>query len=507
MNGVLRWLVAAGGAAATVLMAGGQPALAAPAPPARGGWHGPVWLVDDSATTLDMVARSIRADRLRAAGQTGAGVGVALIDTGVAPVEGLRGADVVHGPDLAVESQVPGRGHLDTYGHGTHLAGIIAGSGAGVHGLAPGVRLTSVKVGSFNGAVDVTEVMAAVDWVVAHRDDDPAHPIRVINLSYGTDGTQDYRTDPLAHAVENAWRAGIVVVAAGGNGGAAASTLTTPAQDPYLIAVGAADTGTSIGTGDDTVAGFSSRGNASRHVDLVAPGRSIVSLRDPGSTVDQAYPGARVGSDQFKGSGTSQAAAVVSAATALLLQRYPGLSPDQVKAALVRGARPLPLADPLSQGAGELDLARAAALARRPSQPQSWPASSGTGSLEAARGTMHLALNGVELTGENDLFGPFDTAAWAAASSAGTAWVGGSWMGRELTGAGWSEDSSTGSARRTWPSLTWSSLTWSSLTWSSLTWSSLTWSSLTWSSLTWSSLTWSSLTWSSLTWSDAGWLG
>jgi serine protease AprX len=447
------------------------------------------------------VNRVIGADRLHAKQLTGAGVGVALIDTGVAPVDGLRAGAVRYGPDLSVDGQLPTRRYVDGDGHGTHLAGIIAGSGEQFTGVAPGATLTSVKVGASNGAVDVSQVIAAVDWVVAHRADDPDHPIRVINLAYGTDGSQDYRIDPLTHAIENAWRAGIVVLVAAGNHGGAASRLDNPATDPYVIAVGAADTADTPGTGDDRVADFSSRGSAARHVDLVAPGRSIVSLRDPGSTVDANYPGARVGETYVKGSGTSQATAVVSGAAAVLLQQRPGLTPDQVKAALVGSARRLPGADELSQGAGEVSLARAAAFADWPAG-QGWPRSTGTGSLEAARGTVHVGIDGIDLSGEYDLWGPFDAAAWAAASSAGTAWVDGRWSGRELTGTGWTGSTSSASA---WPGLTCSSLTWSSLTWSSLTWSSLTWSSLTWSSLTWSSLTWSSLTWSSLTWSASIW--
>jgi serine protease AprX len=406
-----------------------------------------------------------------------------------------------------VDSQLTGLRYLDAYGHGTHLAGIIAGADGRFRGVAPGATLTSVKVGAATGAVDVTTVIAAVDWVVAHRDDDPGRPIRVLNLSYGTDSTQDYRLDPLAHAVENAWRAGIVVVVAGGNGGPG-SRLADPAYDPYVLAVGAADTGGS-GRGDDTVADFSSRGDATRRVDLVAPGRSVVSLRDPGSYADSTFPAARVGDGYFKGSGTSQAAAVVSGAVALLLEEHPSLRPDQVKAALVDAARRLPFADADGQGAGELDLARAAALLARPagrqrSAEQTWPPSTGLGSLEAARGGAHLALGEVALTGENDLFGPLDTAAWAPASAAGTAWQGGRWMGRALAGGDWD---GTSWAAATWSSLTWSSLTWSSLHWSSLTWSSLTWSSLHWSSLHWSSLHWSSLDWSSLSWSSLTWSG
>jgi serine protease AprX len=451
------------------------------------------------------VGRVVGADTAWTHGTDGRGVGVALVDTGVVPVDGLRTGQVVNGPDLSFDSQVPGLRHLDTYGHGTHLAGIIAGTPGpdGFRGMAPGSRLTSVKVGAGNGVVDVAQVIAAIDWVVEHRNDDAANPIRVITLAYGTDSTQHYTIDPLSHAVENAWRAGIVVVVAGGNGGLTAP-LANPATDPYVLAVGASDPAGTVRAGDDTVMDFSSRGTAARRVDLVAPGRSIVSLRDPGSFIDETFPQARVGTGFIRGSGTSQAAAVVAGGVALLLQQRPELTPDQVKSLLMSTATGLPKADVDGRGSGELDLAKAL-RSPKVGSAQTWAPSNGTGSLEAARGSAHVALGESVLAGETTPWGPFDGAAWAAASSAGTAWTDGRWTGHELTGAGWVGNGSWSGL--TWSGLTWSGLTWSGLTWSGLTWSGLTWSGLTWSGLTWSGLTWSGLTWSGLTWSGLTWSG
>ena len=339
------------------------------------------WLYDSSAATLDEVRRAIRADWMWGQGYTGDGVGVALVDTGVVPVDGLTSGNVVNGPDLSFESQIDDARYLDTFGHGTHMAGIIAGRDAGspldptrFQGIAPDAQLTSIKVAAYDGAVDVSQVIAAVDWVVEHRNDDPAHPIRVLNLSYGTDGVQDYQVDPLTHAVENAWRAGIVVVVSGGNDGFGSGKLNNPAYDPHVIAVGAADDNDTPGViADDVVPDFSSRGDADRRVDVTAPGRSVVSLRDPGSYVDTLFPGARYEDRFFKGSGTSQAAAVVSGAVALLLEQRPGLTPDQVKALLRQTASPMPRADEAGRGAGEVNLA-AAARRRRPSPASSTPA-------------------------------------------------------------------------------------------------------------------------------------
>jgi serine protease AprX len=244
------------------------------------------------------IAKTIGVDRLWAAGLTGRGVGIALIDTGVTKVPGLASGNVVYGPDLSFESQDPATRYRDNFGHGTHLAGIMVGNDpvSGFRGLAPGAKLTSVKVGVGNGSVDVVQVLAAIDWVVEHRNDDPRNPIRVITLAYGTDSQQDYRTGPLAFAVEQAWKAGIVVVVAGGNDGVTAPKLVNPAFDPYAIAVGATDDHATVSASDDTLEDFSSRGDASRRVDFVAPGRSVLSLRDPGSFIDVNYPDARVGS-------------------------------------------------------------------------------------------------------------------------------------------------------------------------------------------------------------------
>ena len=169
-----------------------------------------------AANPLAEIADRIGVDDLWTYGLTGAGVDVALIDSGVVPVDGL--GSVVHGPDLSFESQNPELAHLDTFGHGTHLAGIIAGRDpgpSGFRGIAPGARIISLKVADAFGATDVSQVIAAVDWVVQHRQTNGLN-IRVLNLAFGTDSGQDYRSDPLAYAVEVAWRKDIVVVVSAG---------------------------------------------------------------------------------------------------------------------------------------------------------------------------------------------------------------------------------------------------------------------------------------------------
>lgn len=421
---------------------------------------------------------------------TGKGVDIALIDSGVVPVDGLsEHGKVVTGPDLSFESQVEDLRYADTFGHGTHMAGIIAGKddaapqviqkGESKHfvGMAPDARVVSVKVADAGGAADVSQVIAAIDWVVQHRRDRGLN-IRVLNLSFGTDGTQDYRIDPLSYAVEVAWRKGIVVVVAAGNAGYGSEQLNNPAYDPFVIAVGAADGRGTYDVKDDVVASFSSAGDGARNPDLVAPGKSVVSLRAPGAYIDQAYPEGRVGRTRFfKGSGTSQAAAVVSGAAALIIQQRPRITPDQVKALLRASASRLPKADPIAQGAGMLNLKLAGDLPTPPSV-QAWPASTGVGSLELSRGSAHVAHDGVELRGELDVLGgAWDGNSWSGNSWAGNSWTGGTWNGNAWTGDCW--------CTRTWTGNSWSGNSWSGNSWSGNSWSGNSWSGNSWSNDIW----------------------
>ncbi|HJW62291.1 MAG TPA: S8 family serine peptidase, partial [Actinomycetes bacterium] len=358
------------------------------------------------------------------AGYTGKGVDVAVIDTGTAPVPGLATTGkLVNGPDLSFESQAKNLRYLDTYGHGTHMAGIIAGradaavaaSYAGdatnFLGMAPDARIVSVKVADAMGAADVSQVIAAIDWVVQNKTAGGLN-IRVLNLSFGTNTTHPYTIDPLCHAVEAAWKRGITVVAATGNAGyymtPSGPGLTSPARDPYVLSVGATDTKKTTATTDDAVASFSSSGvvgtGGTKNPDLVAPGRSIISLAVPGSFIDQTYGAAGAVTGGFmRGSGTSQAAAVMSGAAALILQQHPTWTNNQVKALLTTTAKPLTSGTltPAAQGKGRLDLAKAFGVTSVAAASSSTN-STGAGSLEGARGTAHLVDNGVVLNGEKD---------------------------------------------------------------------------------------------------------
>ncbi|MGZ8481047.1 MAG: S8 family serine peptidase [Candidatus Limnocylindria bacterium] len=442
------------------------------------------------------------------AGFTGWGVDVAIIDSGVSPVLGLSDpGKVVHGPDLSFDSQAPNLQHLDTFGHGTFMAGVIAGHDPGVRvkpgknatgylGIAPDARIVSIKVANATGATDVSQVIAAIDWVIQHRYDNGMN-IRVLNLSFGTYGSQPYALDPLAFAAEVAWHSGIFVVVAAGNATTESGRLMNPAMDPFLMAVGATGQNGTLRARDDLVLPSSARGDGVRNPDMVAPGRSIQGLRVPGSYIDTTFPGGRISDRFFRGTGTSQAAAVMSGAAALVIQQRPDITPDQLKALLTSTARKLPAADDRGQGFGLLDLE--AALKKRTKQSvQGWARATGVGSLELARGGNHLVVDGVLLDGERDIFGaPFDSAAMAAATLAGAAWTGGTWNGSVWTGEGW--------AGNEWSSVTWSGTSWSGNEWSTYAWSANEWSGSEWSASEWSASEWSASEWSTSDWASAGW--
>ena len=455
----------------------------------------------DAGTTLQQVRTLIGASTGTAAALTGKGVGVALIDTGVAPVPGLPAGQIVNGPDLSLESQAPALRYLDTYGHGTHMAGIIVGNdtATGTKGLAPDVKLTSVKVGTANGTVDVSQVIAAVDWVVQHRNDDPANPIRVINLSYGSGGQAQPWNDALGFAVEKAWQSGIVVVAAAGNDGGTAVSLANPASDEWILTVGAAATAGTTAVSDDTMAPFTNQPTqGGKQLNVLAPGMSILSLRDPLSYIDTMFPSARSGDTLFKGSGTSQAAAVTSAAVALILQAKPSATPDQVKDWLVKSATYIPNGVAAMYGLKELNVNAALARSGTAVTAQSWSKSTGSGDLDNARGDSRVVIDNVPLDGENSVWGPLDQTSWAAKSSSATAWAGGVWMGSRVAGDGWTGTSWAG---RTWAPATWTMRPWSGAAdWTDPSWAGRSWTGRSWTGRSWTSRSWASDDWSSAYW-------
>jgi len=332
-------------------------------------------------TSLTVGATSVRQDL----GYDGSGIGVAVIDSGVASwhddlsIPSLPGTQRV---DQFVDFVNGGTTAYDDYGHGTHVAGIIAGngfdSGGARAGIAPGARLLVLKVLDGSGRGRISDVIAALDYVVAYR---AIFHTRIINLSIAAGVFESYNSDLLTLAAKRAVDEGIVVVASAGNAGRNSTGqtvyqgITAPGNAPWVLTVGASSTQGTVDRGDDVIAAFSSRGptaiDARAKPDLVAPGVGTESLSAPGSTLFStkaqyllngtaltAYP------PYLSLSGTSQAAPVVAGTVALMLQANPALTPNAVKAILQYTAQNYQGYDALTQGAGFLDARGAVDLAR-----------------------------------------------------------------------------------------------------------------------------------------------
>jgi serine protease AprX len=312
-------------------------------------------------------------------GYTGAGIGVAIVDSGIAPHSAI--ADRVIARVNLVSWEGPSTG--DPYGHGTHVAGIVGGNTSAAKyvtpafagGSAPAVRLIDVRVLGANGMGYTSDVIAGIDWAVANR---TRYGIRVINLSLGHAVAEPSATDPLCRAVQRAVEAGVVVVASAGNYGLTTTGLpvlggiTSPGNSPYALTVGAIDTAGTVDRSDDRVAAYSSRGPTAFDMavkpDVVAPGTRLVSLEAPGSYLAVHYPSWHIAGTgrnaYFRLSGTSMATAVVSGGVALLLDADDDLTPGQIKVALQMGAQFVPDGGLVGAGAGSVNLPQAVKLAR-----------------------------------------------------------------------------------------------------------------------------------------------
>lgn len=348
-------------------------------------------------------------------GFDGAGIGVAIIDSGVTSWhDDLGSSRVVHFADFVNHQPLA----YDDYGHGTHVAGILAGSGhdsgGARRGLAPGAHLVVLKVLDAAGDGFISNVIAALDYAVDVRQ---RFGIRVINLSVAAGVYESFETDPLTQAAKRAVDAGLVVVTAAGNGGRNAAgkiqygAITAPGNAPWVLTVGAASHMGTTDRGDDTVAAFSSRGPSyidyAAKPDLVAPGVGIESLADATSTLFLARPAARlwgttatVTEPYFSMSGTSMAAPVVAGTVALMLQANPALTPNAVKAVLQYTAEENRRYNHLTQGAGFLNARGAVELAQRFAEdPSSAGAADAGGDDQEATWSRHIIWGNHRLGG------------------------------------------------------------------------------------------------------------
>jgi len=322
-------------------------------------------------------------------GPTGDGVTVAVLDSGVATNTDLAASRIVGWKDFVNGQPTP----YDDAGHGTYVAGLIAGDGTAslplenrgfatvqFRGVAPAADIVGIKVLDEVGQGRTSTMIAGIAWAIAHKDD---YNIRVLNISIGGNPVSSFTRDPVDRAVEAAWRSGITVVCAAGNEGDFGSGgILSPGNDPFVITVGATDTRQTAAVTDDAVASYSSLGptlfDEVAKPDLVAPGNRLISLRTQGSYVDTNFPlnvipladfaptaPAGTVSDYLMLSGTSTSAPVVAGAAALMIGADPSLTPDDVKVRLMGTADPVAGASANQQGAGTLDVDGALAATTR----------------------------------------------------------------------------------------------------------------------------------------------
>jgi subtilisin family serine protease len=340
---------------------------------------------------------------------------IAFVDSGIEAGRADFGGRVVHEETLTtLTPNSPGDGR----GHGTLVASIAAGEGAGYAGVVPGAKLVSIDVLDDSGRARTSDVIAAADWIYRNKD---AYGIRVANFSLHATTPTSFRVDPLNRAVQKLWFSGVVVIAASGNyavDGAKSGVPFPPGNDPFIITAGAVDTAGTIDQADDVTAPWSAWGftpDGFAKPDVSAPGRYMVGAVPENSTLVAERPGNVVSPGYMQLSGTSFAAPVVAGAAAYLLGAHPTWTPDQVKGALMHESTTLPTATKNSFGIGEINVARAASTESPPNP--------------------NLALNQFLIT--DPAGGPepvFDDAGWTAIAQSDEAWGAEAW-GAEAWGA------------------------------------------------------------------------
>jgi serine protease AprX len=392
---------------------------------------------------------------------TGPAPTIAFVDSGIEADRSDFGDRVVADVDL---TSLPGNSPGDGFGHGTLVAGLAAGSSANYTGAAPTAGIVSLDVMDDEGMAQTSDVIRAAQWILQHHDE---YGIRVANFSLHSGTATSFRWDPLDKAVEKLWTSGVVVVASSGNygnGGRAVRMGYAPANDPFVITVGALDIHNSTNTERVTVPAWSAWGytfDGFAKPELSAPGRQIIGPIPAGSTLatDPKLKSKVIQTPDGTYSmlsGTSISAPIVSGTVADLLALKPSWTPDQVKGALMLGAQALPRVRSFAGGVGEVSAPAALAVTRPPNPNRALdtflvPDPSGDGVV-------------------------FDDVSWLAAVRASRSWNSVSWLD------GW--------AGAAWSVVSWSDVSWSDVSWSDVSWSDVSWSDVSWSDVSWSEAPW-----------------
>ncbi len=403
----------------------------------------------------------------------GQGVTVAIVDSGIGKIKDLGKRAFRH-----VNFNREYHDSQDRYGHGTFVASIVAADGkhskGEYMGIAPKAFMLNIRVSNDEGMGYESDIVDALQWLRTNKD---AYNIRVVNLSLNSSVAQDYHDSPLCAAVEILWFDGIVVVVSGGNNGTA--EIYPPANDPFVITVGATEDKGTVSISDDTVASFSAYGLTAAGTpkpDLVAPGKDIITYLPNNNKLNmgQAHPEKIVSDDYFRMSGTSMAAPMVTGAVALLLQDEPDLTPDQVKFRLMATARTDWAGyDPVHAGAGYLDI---------------YAAVHGT-TLEAAnQGAMpHMLLARMALM-----------AYWASQNGGENIdWGAVNWNAVNWNAVNWNDVN--------WNAVNWNDVNWNAVNWNDVNWNAVNWNAVNWNAVNWNAVNWNSVNWNSVNWNSDYW--
>ena len=496
----------------------------------------------DTATLRNVYVKAVGADRVWNEGPAylqGQGVTVAVVDSGNCQSSNgrVKTCDDLLGPNnltrvVATRSYDGGSKGSDDFGHGSLIEGVIGGTGIGsggkYMGIAPNVNLVSVGIADSLGKALTSDVIAGLQWVLVNK---AAYNIRVVNLSLNSSLPQSYHTSPLDAACEVLWFNGVVVVVAAGNNGA--GTLYPPANDPYVITVGATDDKGTSSLDDDEWASFSAYGTDEAGAvkpDLVAPGKNLISIVPKNqSKIWKEHPRSYIGESAsheyyMRVSGTSFAAPVVSGAVALLLQDEPNLTPDQVKYRLKATAnKGWAGYDAARAGAGYLDVYAAvhgttterANLGNVPQQRLAkmalialWASYNGGRSIDwdlvnwdsvdaPPQRLAKMALIALWASNNGGSGIDWDSVNWDSVNWDSVNWDSVNWDSVNWDSVNWDSVN--------WDSVNWDSVNWDSVNWDSVNWDSVNWDSVNWDSVNWDSVNWDSVNWDSVNWDSVNW--
>ena len=375
---------------------------------------------------------------------------IAIVDSGIESRSDFGGRLIASVNLSTRPNNSPGDGR----GHGTFVAGIAAGASAGYAGAAPSANLVSVDVMDDNGVGSTSDIIASAQWILDNKD---KYNIKVVNMSLHSAIVAPFYYDPLDKAVEKLWFNGITVVTAAGNYGIAtgpSGVKYSPGNDPFVITVGAADLGTSIRIGDDTIAPWSAWGSTMdgfMKPELSAPGRFMVGPVPAGSSLAIQRADHVVAPGYMQLSGTSFSTPIVAATAAQILARHPGFTPDQVKGALMLTARPLPASVGRSGGVGEVAASRAVNVSNPPNPNK-------------ALDTFVVSASGSGFV--------FDSASWLSVAKTTASWDSASWLDASWLDASWDTTS--------WLSASWNDASWLDASWLDASWLDASWLDASW---------------------------